>query len=250
MTTPRPTLLVFTLGARGDRRRHPLLPARHGAEEVELRRACLRAALDAGRWAGCRVVVSSPAPLDLPAGVERIAQHGRGFGRRLEHACREAATPGAPLLVVGADVPGLTAATLRRALAALEREPAAVVLGPSPDGGFHLLASRGPLDGLAERTRWCRRDTLRRLRRSLRAAGRPVILTESLADLDHRADLEGWLSAARRGARGLGATWRRLLRRLAHLLATLRRAPAAPTPVRRPPPAVAVCAPRGPPRAR
>jgi hypothetical protein len=70
-----------------------------------------------------------------------------------------------------------------------------VVLGPSPDGGFYLLACRRPVDGLAAGTRWRRRDTLRGLIRSLRAAGRPVALLDPLSDLDRRADLEIWLAS-------------------------------------------------------
>ena len=252
MADPRPTLLIFTRGAAGERARRPLLPAPHGEAELALRRSCLAAAVAAGRDAGCRVEVSAPVPLALPAGAHRAVQRGDGFGSRLEHACAAAARRGSgPLVVVGTDVPGLAAAHVERALAAIAADPRCVVLGPSPDGGFYLLAAARPIAGLAGRTRWCRRDTLAGLRRSLAAEGRRVVLLSPLADLDRRRDLERWLAAT--AAAGLGSTrlaWRALRRRLTVLLAALRRpapflAPAAacwqPVPVR---------SPRGPPTSR
>jgi glycosyltransferase A (GT-A) superfamily protein (DUF2064 family) len=164
---------------------------------------------------------------------------GDGFGSRLEKALARSFS--GPLLVVGTDVPGLAARHLARALSLLAEDPDRVVLGPSPDGGFYLLAASRPIAGLAGATRWCRRDTLRGLMRALRAAGRPVVLLEFLADLDRRADLETW--AARRDAR-----WLRLIRLLRRVLSVLRR-PAVPLLVGHPRPAlVPVRAGRAPPR--
>jgi len=247
--TGPPTLLVFTRGARRERLRRPLLPGRHAAAELELRRHCLESTLAAGRAAGCRLEVSSPAPLTLPGDVRRSRQHGSGFGERLEAACRSAAASAAgPLVVVGTDVPGLSADHLRQALHALAADPASVVLGPSPDGGFYLLAAARPLPGLAALTRWCRHDTLARLRAALAAAGRRVVLLAPLADLDRRGDLERWLARAPR--RPLPALWRAVVRRLVELLdRLLRPLPAPPPNLPRPLP-VAVRAPRGPPRRR
>jgi hypothetical protein len=260
MTDPRPTLLVFTLGAAGERARRPLLPAAHGGDELELRQGCLDATLAAGRAAGCRLEVSAPPaaagwplPLPLPPDVHRAEQTGAGFGPRLERACEAAGRRGAgPLVVVGTDVPGLAAAHLRRALAVLARDPEAVVLGPSPDGGFYLLAAARPLPGLATRTRWCRRDTLAGLRRSLAAEGRRVVLLSPLADLDRRRDLERWLAGARRAAAAVAgaapvAAFRSLLRRLAAVLAALRRPAPRALPPRFAPAPVAVRSPRAPP---
>jgi hypothetical protein len=260
MTDPRPTLLIFTLGAAAERARRPLLPAAAGAAELELRQGCLDAALAAGREAGCRLEVAVPcpgegsAPPSLPPGVHLAGQRGACFGERLERACAAAARRGAgPLVVVGTDVPGLAAAHLRRALAVLADDPDAVVLGPSPDGGFYLLASARPLPRLASRARWCRRDTLASLRRSLAAEGRRVVLLPPLADLDRRRDLERWLAASRRRAAPRTAphpALRRLLRRLAAVLAALRRPAAWRPPPRLRPAPVAVRSPRAPPGPR
>jgi uncharacterized protein len=248
-----PTLLVFTLGDERESRRRRLLPAAQGELERRLHRACLDAALDAGRAAGCRLAVSSPSQVAVPADVRRHRQRGGSFGLRLRNAFGGAlAAGGGAVVLVGTDVPGLAAEHVRRALAALAGDPEQVVLGPSPDGGFYLLAAARPIDGALAAARWCCRRTLRSLARALRRQGRRVVLLPPLLDLDRRADLERWLAASARRGRGAGETalaalWRRLVDQLVELLAEIRRSSTfAPAPLLRPA-AVRVLAARGPP---
>lgn len=220
MRTPRrsPTLLVFTLGAQCESRRRQLLPARWGAVEERLHRACLGAALDAGRAAGCRLEVAAPRRLDLPGDVRQRTQTGRGFGARLRASVRAAFAAGAgPVVLVGSDVPALSASHVERTLELLAGDPRRVVVGPSPDGGFYLLASAEPLDDALAEVRWCCRLTLRSLRRALARRGRAVVVLEPLADLDRPSDLERWLASA-------GASRSALVTLLRRLLAALRRA--------------------------
>jgi hypothetical protein len=223
-----PTLLVFTLGAARDAERRRLLPARLRPLEVGVHEACLEAALDAGRACGCRLEVCSPARLDLPEDVLSTSQEGSGFGPRLERALGDAFERSeGPVLVVGTDVPGLGARHLARALESLAADPDRVVLGPSPDGGFYLLAASRPIScldtgSLGTAVRWCRPDTLRSLVRALRAAGRPVTLLDPLEDLDRPADLERWLAASR-GQASREIRWRALVSLLRRALAAARR---------------------------
>ncbi|MEE8524327.1 MAG: DUF2064 domain-containing protein [Thermoanaerobaculia bacterium] len=220
-----PTLLVFTLGDERESRRRQLLPAAHGAIERRLHRACLDAALAAGRDAGCRLAVSSPSEVEVPADVRRHRQRGRSFGRRLRNAFADTLTRGGgPVVLVGTDVPGLEPEHVRRAVTALEEDPERVVLGPSPDGGFYLLAAARPLDDALAAARWCCQRTLRSLTRALRRQGRRVVLLPALEDLDRRADLERWLasSSSSRWSR-LAAAWRSLIERLVEILAEIRR---------------------------
>ncbi len=191
---PRPTLLVFTLGPRRERRRRRLLPRQLTEWEEALHRECLAAALAAGRDAGCEVVVAAPAGAAVPEGVNRFEQEGSSFGERLTRAIAAAARP-APLLVVGTDVPGLTTEPLRAALAELATDPSRVVLGPSPDGGLYLLAATRPLPDLT-RVPWQRRDTLRALVALLEARGCEIVLLTPLADVDRRTDFERLLAEA------------------------------------------------------
>jgi 2-phospho-L-lactate guanylyltransferase (CobY/MobA/RfbA family) len=227
MATARPTLLVFTLGPVAECRRRRLLPRRLEADERTVHEAGLRAALAAGRDAGCRIEVSSPERLDLPADVRLSPQVGSEFGERLLSALERASGESAgPLVVVGTDVPGLSGAHVREALARLAIDPRVVVLGPSPDGGFYLLAAGRPLAGLLASVRWRRSDTLAQVLQALAAAGVPVALLERLADLDAPGDLERWL-ASRSAPTAL--IWRSVALRLGRLLAALTRPFAPPS---------------------
>ena len=215
------SLLVFTLGAAQERERRRLLPARLGSFELAIHQRGLEAALEAGRECGCQIAISSPRPLALKAVVDHIPQRGRSFGERFRGSLRELQRrqPEAAFVVVGTDIPGLTPEHVRQALSALADDPAGVVIGPSPDGGFYLLAARRPLDRVLARVRWRRRDTMKTLLAALREAGRPVRLLPSLADLDRASDLQRWL----RSKAELPDLWERLLATLRSLLAALRR---------------------------
>ena len=237
-----PELVVFTLGERRESRRRRLLPTRWNGLEQRLHRACLESALAAGREAGCRLRVCSPGDVQTPAGVEHRRQSGSGFGERLRRALTQAfGAARGPVAVVGSDVPGLTARPLRQAFRSLAEDPDRVVIGPSPDGGFYLLAASRPLDGALREVRWRCGKTLESLCRALARRGREVVFVEPLLDLDHRPALESWLSTG--GPTHLAA----LLRSLHLLLAALRR-PLLRVPVRlSSAPGLALRSPRGPP---
>jgi len=211
----RPTLLVFTLDAAGERARRRLLPVRLGSWELALYRDCLEAAVAAGRANGCRLRACAPRRLPLAADIEQFAQEGRGFGARLRHAiARQRPSPERPLVVVGSDAPGLEPRHVADAIACLDRHPDRLVVGPSPDGGFYLLAAARPVDELLAEVAWLRSGTLGSLLAAARARGIEVSLLAPLADLDRTADLEGWL--ARREAPV--AAWLRQLMAVLHRL--------------------------------
>lgn len=217
-----PTLLVFTLGADRERARRRLLPGRLGSWELALHRACLEAVLAAGRANGCRLRVCAPQRLQLADDAEQLPQDGPDFGRRLRRAvARQRPSAGRPLVLVGSDVPGLAASHVAEALTRLRNDPRRLVIGPSPDGGFYLLASARPLDGLLAAVAWQRTDTLASLLAAARAAGVRVSLLAPLADLDRAADLARWLRHRHESA----VPWR------ASLLALLRRLRRPPLPV-------------------
>lgn len=216
-----PTLLVFTLGASRESRRRRLLPAGQGAVEKRLHRACLDSALIAGREAGCRLEVSSPDLLDLPSDVTVRPQSGRGFGPRLAEAVRDASHfHGGPMVLVGSDTPGLSSRHVCRSLELLREDPERVVVGPSPDGGFYLLASAQPLDQVFSEVRWCCRQTLKSLCRALARQGRRVALLAPLVDLDGPSALESWLAKV---PATLSLVWQGLVDALRRVLVLLRR---------------------------
>ena len=86
----------------------------------------------------------------VPAGTQLLAQVPGDLGVRLADAIAQ--IPERPLLVVGTDIPALSEAHARDALAALEAAPGTdAVLGPASDGGW-WIAGLGPgTDGAFDR---------------------------------------------------------------------------------------------------
>jgi rSAM/selenodomain-associated transferase 1 len=122
-----------------------------------------------------------------PADLPRMAQGGGDLGARMARALRGA--PPGPALVVGADIPGLRAAHVARALRALGGAEA--VFGPAEDGGFWLVGlkrgrRRAPA-GLFAGARWSSPHALADSVASLRGAR--VAYADRLADVDEAADL-------------------------------------------------------------
>lgn len=151
--------------------------------------AVLRRLRDA-RW---RLVLSvSP---DHCAGMRRIWPHdlariaqGRGdLGARMVKSLRH--VPTSPVCLIGSDIAMVRRAHIARAFRRLNDHQ--MVLGPATDGGYWLIgAARGHLmrRNMLGGIRWSQAETLND---TLDALSRfRVALTDELADIDTRADLE------------------------------------------------------------
>jgi rSAM/selenodomain-associated transferase 1 len=135
------------------------------------------------------VTPDTAAPALWPSGVERIGQGDGDLGQRMARLLA-LATPSAPVLIVGADIPGLEAAHVARALEALSA--ADLALGPARDGGYWLIGARSPppprlFDGVRWSTAHASADTLRN------AFGLTVALADELEDVDDAEDYRRWL---------------------------------------------------------
>lgn len=133
--------------------------------------------------------------------VPRLAQ-GRGdLGARMGRVFQR--LPPGPVVIVGCDIPGITAAAVARAFRRLGDHD--WVLGPARDGGYWLIgARRRPVLRLPFRgVRWgspqARVDTLANLQ------GSKVALLEELDDVDTGDDLARLVSRRRPGAPSAGA---------------------------------------------
>ncbi len=112
-----------------------------------------------------------------------LVDQGEGdLGQRLAGAAQSL-----PVLLLGADIPGLQPHHLTAAAAALANAPA--VIGPAADGGYWLLGLAAPAPQLFENIAWGTdtvfADTVARL-------SPPPVLLETLADLDRPEDLAAW----------------------------------------------------------
>ncbi len=93
-------------------------------------------------------------------GVGTVPQGGGDLGDRMGRILNDRRIR-VPVLIVGSDIPGLTADHVARAFGHLRR--ADLVIGPSSDGGYWAIGSRPgarPIPGLFESVRWSTEHTL------------------------------------------------------------------------------------------
>ena len=128
----------------------------------------------------------------LGDGPHYLAQAEGDLGTRMEAAFRSAFADGAErAVIVGSDLPDLTAALLRRAFDALDEHPA--VLGPARDGGYYLLGMRAMIPGVFDGVPWSTDAVLALTLERMRGAAIEPALLPTLADVDEADDLPaGW----------------------------------------------------------
>ncbi len=121
-----------------------------------------------------------------PPGLPRAPQGPGDLGERMGRVFDVA--PRGPVVIIGADAPGLRTPHLRAAFAALAGADA--VFGPAEDGGYWLigLARRRAAPNLFDNVRWSSAYALADTLSSL-PAGFAVRHLEALRDLDHADDL-------------------------------------------------------------
>jgi len=115
--------------------------------------------------------------------VQLVEQDEGDLGARL-------ARVNAPAILLGADIPGLTAQHLREAAKALEEVP--VVIGPASDGGYYLLGFTQPIPELWCDMQWGTEQVLRETEARLQALGVSYRLLDELDDCDRPEDLANW----------------------------------------------------------
>lgn len=158
-------------------------------EALRFQRAMLRIALRrlAGdrRWITWLAMTPQP-PCPPPGRVRLVSQGGGSLGERMERVAR--ALPPGPVVIVGSDIPGISAVEVGKAFDLLGHHDA--VFGPAPDGGYWLIGLRrrlrflAPFDGVRWSSEHALADTLHNLRRQR------VGFVATLDDVDDAADLE------------------------------------------------------------
>ena len=119
---------------------------------------------------------------------QRYWPQGEGdLGERMARMFARAFEAAGRVVVIGTDAPAVGAGTVARALAALDA--ADVVLGPSRDGGYYLMALREPCPALFTGIAWSTRTVLAESMARARARALRVTLLEVETDVDTVADL-------------------------------------------------------------
>ena len=128
-----------------------------------------------------------------------ISAQGRGdLGNRMRREVLRARSvdPGAPVILIGTDLPDLATRDLIRAIESLRHSP--VVIGPSLDGGYWLLglgakepgAPRWPFHSIP----WGSDQVLRLTWQRACQRGLTPAQLDTRNDIDRLEDLEAWLA--------------------------------------------------------
>jgi len=125
-------------------------------------------------------------------GEDWHVQTGSDLGARMQQAFATAFGAGASrVAIVGSDLPWLGEPEIRAALDALGDSD--LVVGPSRDGGYYLLALRRPAPALFEGIAWSTGSVLEETLARARRLGLAVHRLETRTDVDTPEDLrEHW----------------------------------------------------------
>lgn len=128
----------------------------------------------------------------LGAGAEYLPQADGDLGERMRRAFETAFAAGhRRVVIIGSDLPDLSAEALRTAFDLLDSH--AAVLGPARDGGYYLLGMTEMIDGIFDGVPWSTPAVLDATLARLRTAGARAAMLPVLADVDEAADLPaGW----------------------------------------------------------
>lgn len=170
---------------------------------------------NAGHERYTRVLAVTPAAAcdevaGLVPGLRVIPQPDGDLGERMSGVMRELFARGARrVALIGSDLPEIDPVVIADAFARLARDPDLLVLGPSHDGGYYLIAATRvpPVFGdLA----WGSASVCERTRELAQLAGWPVHLLRPMGDVDDSGDLQRAIESgrARRTAAWAHEMWR------------------------------------------
>jgi len=125
-----------------------------------------------------------------------LPQSGKDLGERLENAFLGFKDSKSPMVIIGSDSPALPGQYLIDSGDLLSGDD--IVLGPTEDGGFYLIAikdiSRSFIEDLFKNIRWSTSDTLNDIIGNLNIIKKRFALIDKWYDIDTVQDIEKFLS--------------------------------------------------------
>ncbi|WP_350333347.1 TIGR04282 family arsenosugar biosynthesis glycosyltransferase [Coralliovum pocilloporae] len=143
-----------------------------------------------GRWQ-THLAIAPDRDLQSPVWpdhVRRMSQGQGDLGARMQHVFDS--LPAGPVVIVGSDIPGISADHIDTAFRALGQSD--VVIGPALDGGYWLIGQkrRPTVLSLFDGVRWSSETTLDDTLANARQAS--VARLEPLPDVDEAEDYKAW----------------------------------------------------------
>lgn len=203
MALKHPALILFTRYPSPGRSKTRLIPALGESGAADLHRQLTEQAMawasDLARAGLVDLIVAYDGADEsgmrdwLGLVPQYLPQSPGDLGRRMADALSQALERGAPAaILVGTDVPGLGPEQIRRAVLSLGHYP--LVMGPSLDGGYHLVGVRGGVPDIFRGIDWGTDRVLDQTLARARQLGLDFQQLPPLADLDRPPDLPLWLA--------------------------------------------------------
>lgn len=221
MATAANALVIMTKAPEPGQVKTRLVPPLSFADAAGLAEALLRDQIDSLAKFGNASLFITYAPESARAyfaeftrlGFALFPQQGVDLGARMRHAFEHLFDLGYhQVVLIGSDLPTFEHATLQTAFDTMN-QGAEVVLAPTEDGGYCLIAMRRPLFDVFQGMAWSRNDVLARTIKTLVGLAARYELLKTSYDIDTWDDVLRLHSDCENGHLGMGHT-ATLLRRL------------------------------------
>lgn len=122
--------------------------------------------------------------------VDFRPQRSGDLGDRLDRAFNRAFEDGfSEIAVIGTDCPDCGARWINAAFSRLNSETGRdIVIGPSTDGGYYLMALKSPAPALFQNIPWSKNDVFEKTAEAAKSAGLSLDSLPELSDVDHLCD--------------------------------------------------------------
>ncbi len=125
-------------------------------------------------------------------GLRMFPQSDGDLGRKMHAAIEKVLGDGyTKAVLVGVDIPGLSAEIIDKAFKLLEDCDA--VFGPARDGGYYLVGLKSPSEEIFTGVEWSTETTLKQTLNKAESVRLKVEFTDTLSDIDRPEDLEHFL---------------------------------------------------------
>jgi len=112
-----------------------------------------------------------------------IKQNGSSFDERLKNTISDVFNLGYnEIIIVGNDCPDLTPETIQLAFTSLNQSD--IVIGPSADGGFYLIAIKKIDERIFDNVKWYSNKVLSQLLTNIKKSHQSLVLLQTLNDID------------------------------------------------------------------
>ncbi|MCE3242695.1 MAG: hypothetical protein K0Q83_3202 [Deltaproteobacteria bacterium] len=201
----RNALVILTKVPQPGQSKTRLVPPLSYAEAADLARALLLDQLqNLATFGGARLFIAfTPETAAgffdgfIAQGFTCFAQRGQSLGERMSHAFEHLfASRFANVILIGSDLPALPVRFFQQAYAWLEKS-ADVVLGPSADGGYYLIAMNRLITAIFDDIGWSSADVLSQTLHKLDDLSLKHELLSKWYDIDTGKDLERLQSQAK-----------------------------------------------------